>query len=367
MSEISKNIVSLIVSKEFHKAKTLIHEAMNNKLGILLEEKLLEYAPTLYEGEDTEYSSALGGERYNKQGENSKSVSERMKKEIEDMTKELYPSAKPEENNDPPEEADDPSDEADDPSDESSVDRIRSKADKVAIGVLNAETTANILTSPLAIPGVVSRFATKLPGLPAAAVAVGADTVAKVTGGARSLALKGTNKVFGPVAKYAPWYITANAAYDVADRAVNDQRWYVTNAEGKDERAEALTDLASNTAHAGVRTASLINPWTAIPSFIDQHYNDGRVNDWVTDTIIKHGNMAADKIETALGTNAVPTAADIQRDADRMTADLQAERVNKRNLRKQDFEQALDRIGKPGKPPVAAGTVREGSGRVMYE
>ena len=54
MSEISNNIVSLIVSKEFHKAKMLIHEMMNNKLGILLEEKLLEYAPTLYEGEDTE-------------------------------------------------------------------------------------------------------------------------------------------------------------------------------------------------------------------------------------------------------------------------------------------------------------------------
>jgi hypothetical protein len=71
MSEISKNIVSLIVSKEFHKAKILIHEAMNNKLGILLEEKLSEYAPTLYEGEDTEYSSAFDGERYNKQGEYS--------------------------------------------------------------------------------------------------------------------------------------------------------------------------------------------------------------------------------------------------------------------------------------------------------
>jgi len=52
MSEISKNIVSLIVSKEFHKAKTLINEAMNNKLGILLEEKLLEYAPTLYEQDE---------------------------------------------------------------------------------------------------------------------------------------------------------------------------------------------------------------------------------------------------------------------------------------------------------------------------
>ena len=52
MSEISKNIVSLIVSKEFHKAKILIHEAMNNKLGLLLEEKLLEYGPTLYEDTD---------------------------------------------------------------------------------------------------------------------------------------------------------------------------------------------------------------------------------------------------------------------------------------------------------------------------
>ena len=52
MSEISKNIVSLIVSKEFHKAKMLIHEMMNNKLGILLEEKLLEYAPTLYEQDE---------------------------------------------------------------------------------------------------------------------------------------------------------------------------------------------------------------------------------------------------------------------------------------------------------------------------
>lgn len=69
MSEISNHIVSLIISKEFHKAKMLIHEAMNNKLGILLEEKLLEYGPTLYEGEDTEYSSAFGGKRYNKKGE----------------------------------------------------------------------------------------------------------------------------------------------------------------------------------------------------------------------------------------------------------------------------------------------------------
>ena len=77
--------------------------------------------------------------------------------------------------------------------------------------------------------------------------------------------------------------------------------------------------------------------------------------------------MAADKIETALGTNAVPTVADISRDADKMTADLQAKRVNKRNLRKQDFEQAVDQIGKPGKPAVTAGTVRNGSGQIMQQ
>ena len=61
MSEISKNIVSLIVSKEFHKAKILIHEAMNNKLGLLLEEKLLEYGPTLHEG--GEYQTIESHER----------------------------------------------------------------------------------------------------------------------------------------------------------------------------------------------------------------------------------------------------------------------------------------------------------------
>lgn len=49
MSETSEQIVSLIVSKEFNKAKTLITESMNEKLGLLLEEKLMEYAPTLFE------------------------------------------------------------------------------------------------------------------------------------------------------------------------------------------------------------------------------------------------------------------------------------------------------------------------------
>ncbi len=49
MSETSEQIVSLIVSKEFNKAKALITESMNEKLGLLLEEKLMEYAPTLFE------------------------------------------------------------------------------------------------------------------------------------------------------------------------------------------------------------------------------------------------------------------------------------------------------------------------------
>ena len=52
MSETSEQIVSLIVSKEFNKAKNLITESMNEKLGLLLEEKLMEYAPTLFEASD---------------------------------------------------------------------------------------------------------------------------------------------------------------------------------------------------------------------------------------------------------------------------------------------------------------------------
>lgn len=53
MSETSEQIVSLIVSKEFNKAKNLITESMNEKLGLLLEEKLMEYAPTLFEAKKT--------------------------------------------------------------------------------------------------------------------------------------------------------------------------------------------------------------------------------------------------------------------------------------------------------------------------
>ena len=63
MSETSQQIVSLIVYKEFNKAKNLITESMNEKLGLLLEEKLMEYAPTLFEAKKTVNSiEADGGE-----------------------------------------------------------------------------------------------------------------------------------------------------------------------------------------------------------------------------------------------------------------------------------------------------------------
>ena len=61
MSETSQQIVSLIVSKEFNKAKNLITESMNEKLGLLLEEKLMEYAPTLFEAKKTVNSIETDG------------------------------------------------------------------------------------------------------------------------------------------------------------------------------------------------------------------------------------------------------------------------------------------------------------------
>ena len=62
MSETSQQIVSLIVSKEFNKAKNLITESMNEKLGLLLEEKLMEYAPTLFEAKTVNSIESDGGE-----------------------------------------------------------------------------------------------------------------------------------------------------------------------------------------------------------------------------------------------------------------------------------------------------------------
>ena len=45
----STQIVSYIILKEFYKAKQLIHEDMNQKLGIILEEKLVKFGPTIHE------------------------------------------------------------------------------------------------------------------------------------------------------------------------------------------------------------------------------------------------------------------------------------------------------------------------------
>ena len=76
MSETSQQIVSLIVSKEFNKAKNLITESMNEKLGLLLEEKLMEYAPTLFEAKKTVNSIETDG------GEGSVLYSPKLAKKI---------------------------------------------------------------------------------------------------------------------------------------------------------------------------------------------------------------------------------------------------------------------------------------------
>ena len=45
----NNDIINAILSKEYNKAQELITESMNEKIGMLLEEKLQEYAPTLFE------------------------------------------------------------------------------------------------------------------------------------------------------------------------------------------------------------------------------------------------------------------------------------------------------------------------------
>ena len=57
-----REIIESIISKKYNTAKELIHEAMNEKIGILLEEKLQEYAPTLFEAKTVNSMSDDGGE-----------------------------------------------------------------------------------------------------------------------------------------------------------------------------------------------------------------------------------------------------------------------------------------------------------------
>jgi len=292
MSEISKNIVSLIISKEFHKAKTLIHEAMNNKLGILLEEKLLEYAPTLYEGEDTEYSSALGGKAYNDE-------TERLNREAYKKYEAKY-------------------DEESGASETSEESPVAERVFKTGKDTTNVATTAWLANQTKVLDGVgrVLPVVKKLPIAPA---------------------------IF-------PALVAGEALMTAGD--------IIANPDWKYNKLKATEDAANKIAYQGVRLAAFSNPITGIPSYLDQQFNDGRGTDFVTSTVIKHGNMVADKIENVLGTNAVPTAADISRDADLMSADLKAKRdLRRRGVTQQDIE----------KPAVAAGTVRTGSGQVMQK
>ncbi len=57
-----REIIESIISKKYNTAKELIHEAMNEKIGILLEEKLQEYAPTLFEAKTVNSMEDDGGE-----------------------------------------------------------------------------------------------------------------------------------------------------------------------------------------------------------------------------------------------------------------------------------------------------------------
>ena len=57
-----REIIESIISKNYNTAKELIHEAMNEKIGILLEEKLQEYAPTLFEAHKKGHLDPVGKE-----------------------------------------------------------------------------------------------------------------------------------------------------------------------------------------------------------------------------------------------------------------------------------------------------------------
>ena len=379
MSEISKNIVSLIVSKEFHKAKMLIHEAMNNKLGILLEEKLLEYAPTLYEQDeeddrdevegffkkdpvakdkvtrdpvarDTKYSSALDGDRYREEGAR-----------INDEARKNYNSG-------------------------SSItdSRVR-QAGLGAYGLASAipylgKGVGNTLKIPsLAVKtaNIAANVVEKVPMIGTQAAPALRFITSTATPAAAGLANTGSKLASASAAggeflmKHAPAFTTLAAAVDVADYA-KQQDW--------SKPADAIGNTSRKAAKAGLSAALYASPAWPL-AFVDDIFTGGEVKDKLTDKLIDSSNDELDNMgilsdmsnpdavkkynNSLIGT--IWPEHSVQHDADKMTADRQAERVNKRNLRKQDFEQALDQIGKPGKPPVAAGTVRTGSGQVMQK
>ena len=370
MSEISKNIVSLIVSKEFHKAKTLIHEAMNNKLGILLEEKLLEYAPTLYEqdeeddqvAKDTEYSSALGGDRYNEEASRITDEEERLASivDLDSPVDNITISG---------------SDATHSDSINVSHGRARfsngpvARAKRIRSGLGQSvpwtqdqkdQITGN--SSPDEESPVADRVYDT--GVDAANVAKGA-WLAQKTGvlGGLGRVLPGFNKL--PIAKAIyPAFVAGQAVMTAADIAAN--------ADWENDKAKATGDTANQVAHTGMRMAALGNPVTGIPSLIDQIINDGRATDAVTDALIQgpqdwldnmgFGNdltdpVALKKYNTSLTSKIWPltTAAE---DAKRLDAERKVARdLRRRGVTQQDIE----------KQPVTAGTVRNGSGQIMQQ
>ena len=58
----NNDIINAILSKEYNKAQELITESMNEKIGMLLEEKLQEYAPTLFEAHKEGHLDSVGQE-----------------------------------------------------------------------------------------------------------------------------------------------------------------------------------------------------------------------------------------------------------------------------------------------------------------
>ena len=378
MSEISNNIVSLIVSKEFHKAKTLIHEAMNNKLGILLEEKLLEYAPTLYEQDeeddhddverffkkdpvakdverffkkdpvakdpvarDTEYSSALDGDRYNEEGAR-----------INDEARKNYNSG-------------------------SSINDSR-----VRQAGLGAYGLASII--PVIGKGVGKTL--KIPSLTVKTANIAANVFEKVpmigtqaapalrymtstaTPATERLAKTGSKLISASSAggeflmKHAPALTTLAGALDIVDTA-KQQDW--TNP------ADAAGAVSRKTAKVGLSTALYASPAWPV-AFLDDIFMDGKTKDKLTDELIDSSNDELDNMgilpdlnnpdavkkynNSLIGTIWPEYSA--QHDADKMSADIKAARdLRRRGVTQQDIE----------KPPVAAGTVRNGSGQIMQQ
>ena len=321
MSEISNNIVSLIVSKEFHKAKMLIHEMMNNKLGILLEEKLLEYAPTLYERTDEPLQLSV-----------SREVD--LDSPVDNITTSGSDATHSDSIN-----------VSHSPAKFSNGSAARAMGIRRNLGS-SAPWTQDQIDQITGIPSPdeESPVADRVYDMGADAANVAqAAWLAQKTGVLVGLGrvLPGVNKL--PIAKAIyPAFVAGQAVMTAADIAANPD-W-------ENDKAKATGDAANQVAHTGMRMAAFGNPVTGVLSGIDQIINDGRVTDWVTDTIIKHGNIVADPIASVVADTIVGRGKSSQ--------DLKAARdLRRRGVTQQDIE----------KPPVAAGTVRNGSGQIMQQ